>query len=295
MRAIAVLDAPSNLGLRPPEPGAVPGAYKLGWALREQGLVSRLKARDDGVVIPPRYRAEWDGRTLRNREALVRFSRKLADRVGASLDRGRFLVLLGGDCSILLGPTLALRRRGRYGLVFLDGHSDFRHPGNAEAVGAAAGEDLALVTGRGSADVTDIESLRHFVQDQDVYAIGFRHEDEHASEVREHGIQVADALTVREKGPGAVSEQVLRMMRRRSVDGFWIHLDVDVLDSSIMPAVDSPEPNGLSLNELSELLGGLTSSPAARGIDVSVFDPDLDEDGTYARRLGDALIAGFTR
>ena len=38
---------------------------------------------------------------------------------------------------------------GRIGLVFIDGHSDFRHPGNAPYVGAAAGEDLALVTGRG--------------------------------------------------------------------------------------------------------------------------------------------------
>ena len=40
------------------------------------------------------------------------------------LDAGEFPFVLGGDCSILLGTTLAFRRRGRYGLLFIDGHTD---------------------------------------------------------------------------------------------------------------------------------------------------------------------------
>ncbi len=43
---IVVLDAPSNLGLRPPAPGTVPGCYKLAGALREQGVVRRLGAQE---------------------------------------------------------------------------------------------------------------------------------------------------------------------------------------------------------------------------------------------------------
>jgi arginase len=53
----------------------------------------------------------------------------------AVLDASRFPIVLGGDCSILLGATLALRRRGRYGAAFLDGHSDFRHPRNSPRSG----------------------------------------------------------------------------------------------------------------------------------------------------------------
>lgn len=49
-KPIVVLDAPSNLGLRPPQPGSVPGVYKLAGALRDQGLLARLGARDGGVV-----------------------------------------------------------------------------------------------------------------------------------------------------------------------------------------------------------------------------------------------------
>ncbi len=55
MRTIVVLDAPSNLGPRPPAPGTVPGCYKLAGALREQRMVQRLRALEGGVVVPPRY------------------------------------------------------------------------------------------------------------------------------------------------------------------------------------------------------------------------------------------------
>lgn len=55
MRSLVLLGAPSNLGLRPPAPGTVPGVYKLAGALREQGLLARLGAREGGVVVPPRY------------------------------------------------------------------------------------------------------------------------------------------------------------------------------------------------------------------------------------------------
>ena len=73
------------------------------------------------------------------------------------IDRGRMPIVLGGDCSILIGCALSLRRRGRYGLALLDGHGDFRHPGNSDAVDAAAGEDLAIVSGRGEDRLVNLE------------------------------------------------------------------------------------------------------------------------------------------
>ena len=63
------------------------------------------------------------------------------------------------DCSIVLGPLLALRRRGRYGLAFLDGHADFQHPSD-EPNGEVASLDLAVATGRGPDLLTNLEGLR---------------------------------------------------------------------------------------------------------------------------------------
>ncbi|GCE15606.1 arginase family protein [Tengunoibacter tsumagoiensis] len=292
-KPIVILDAPSNLGLRPPEPGLVPGVYKLAGALRDKGLVSRLRANDGGVVVPPRYLPAWDGKTLRNAQGLISYSLRLADRIQQHISAGAFPLVLGGDCSILLGGMLALRRRGRYGLIFIDGHLDFRHPGNAEGVGSAAGEDLALVMGRGAASLTNLEGHSPLVEGRDVVAIGFRPDDEYLAEVREAGVTTIDATQLQREGATQIARLARETLQQRSVEGYWIHLDVDVLDPIVMPAVDTPTPGGLTVRELVSLLRHLLTSNLALGLEVTVFDPDLDPDGMLAQRLTDVLAAGF--
>src|SRR5690606_30944470 len=55
LEEIAVLDAPSNLGLRPLRSGHVPGAWRLSSALRSHGLLHIPGLRDAGVVPAPAY------------------------------------------------------------------------------------------------------------------------------------------------------------------------------------------------------------------------------------------------
>ena len=291
---LAVLDAPSNLGLRPPAAGAVPGCYKLAGALRDHGLLSRLAARDAGYLTPPRYdRQGWKpGDGVFNAAAIAGYSVRLADRVGGLVDAGEFPVVLGGDCSILLGTALALRRRGRFGLAFLDGHSDFRHPGNAAGVGAAAGEDMALVTGRGQPDLTDLDGLRPYVGDGDVGLIGIREADEYADELRMLGIPFWPSERLRDDGATEALAGALAHLERAELDGFWVHFDVDILDPTVMPAVDSPDPGGIGHLELRALLAGLVGSRRCIGLEVTVFDPDLDPGGFLAAELAETLIAG---
>jgi arginase len=267
--------------------------YKLAGALRDQRLLERLSAADGGVVLAPRYQSQWEpGDGVRNEQAIERFSRRLADRVTTLLDQDVFPVVLGGDCSILLGNMLALRRRGRYGLVFIDGHSDFRHLGNTDFVGAAAGEDLALVTGRGDA-LANLEGRRPLVRDRDVFAIGVRDADDALGELNALGIPVRTADEVRREGATASARDALTHLEAEALDGFWIHCDVDVLDSALMPAVDAPEPDGLEFDHLSELLRGLLTDRQARGLEITIFDPDLDEDGKLAGELTHSLSEAF--
>ena len=74
-------------------------------------------------------------------------------------------------------------------------------------------------------------------------------------------------------------------MARPELRGFWIHLDADVLDPAVMPAVDSPEPDGLGLDEVAELLTPLVRHPKALGMQLTIYDPTLDPDGSSAGRL----------
>lgn len=272
----------------------MPGCYKLAGAVRDQGFVKRIGAEDSGVVTPPRYdRGDWKaGDGVFNAVAMAEYSRRLADRVGMLVDEDKFVVLLGGECSNLLGPALALKRRGRYGVVYLDGHSDMRTVDNDEYVGAAGGEALALVTGRGQVDLTDLERLGPYVRDEDAAMLGYREDEAYLETLREAGILERSALEVMKDATKAAAD-VLKHLERGELDGFWVHLDVDILDSEVMPAVDSPDPGGLQHEHLLSLLKPLLKSPKCVGLDVGIFDPDLDPDGRYAAELTDTLVAAL--
>ena len=94
-------------------------------------------------------------------------------------------------------------------------------------------------------------------------------------------------------GVTAAAEQAIGKLQKNKIDGFWIHFDADVLNDEIMPAVDYRLDGGLEWGELSTLLKILISSGQAIGMNVGIFNPRLDRDGSIARQLAKSLIAGL--
>lgn len=287
----AIIEAPSVLGLFPK------GVETLPEALLAAGLAERIGASHAGRVEPPPYHPTRDETTgLLNPHGIATYSGALADAIAPVRARGDLPVVLGGDCSILLGCLLATRRQGRAGLLFLDGHADFYQP-EAEPNGEAASMDLALATGRGPALLANLEGLRPLVRDEDVVAFGPRDAEiaeEHGSQrVEDTAIVMTDLAALRQQGAAEAARLALDRLCDPALDGFWIHLDADVVDDAVMPAVDYRMPDGLSWDELSTVLKQAIGSGRALGIDITVFNPKLDETGAIARAFVDALAKGL--
>jgi arginase len=249
-------------------------------------------------AVSPRFDpADWrPGDGVCHAGSISAYSAALAGRIGAIIDAGEFPLVLGGDCSILLGSALAMHRLGeavggRIGLIYVDGHSDFRHPGNASYVGAAAGEGLALVTGRGQPDLAAIEGRRPYFRDIDVVVLGIRAQDEYRLDLQAAGIVTRPVPALRAEGAARSAQWA----RDQLIDcaGYWVHVDVDVLDPAVMPAVDAPDPGGIAFAELELLLAELVDTPHCLGVELTVFDPDYDPDGTYAAEIVSTLVAGL--
>ena len=290
MNRYAIIEAPSILGLKPT------GVERLPAELLQHGLAEQLHARRAGRVVPAvAYNAERDAQTLmRNAPGIAEYSVRLADAVADVVDRGEFPILLGGDCSIVLGSMLALRRRGRYGLLFIDGHADFYQP-EALTSGEAASMDLGFATGRGPELLTNLEGLRPLVRDEDVVAFGFRD----AQEQREYGSQplppAALALElneVRRLGAQRAAHRAVEHLTAadKSTQGFFIHLDADVVSDASMPAVDYRMADGLSWDELRTVLQTALASGRAVGIEITIYNPALDADGSSGRELARTLL-----
>jgi arginase len=136
------------------------------------------------------------------------------------------------------------------------------------------------------------------VRDEDVVVFGYRDAEEAtrygSRDVRETGMQVYDLAAVRGLGTENAAAQALnRLLARGDVAGFWIHLDADVLDDAVMPAVDYRVPDGLTPDELSTVLRALPGSGLAVGLEVTVFNPALDPDGAIARQLVESIANGL--
>ena len=106
-------------------------------------------------------------------------------------------------------------------------------------------------------------------------------------------ITVLDLAAVRKIGVAEAARRAVDRFERNELDGFWVHLDADVLDDEVMPAVDSRQPDGLSRDELIALLKALLASRLAVGMEVTIFDPDLDPDGKIASAFADDLVAAL--
>lgn len=298
---IVVIDAPSNLGLRPPKPGVEPGVKHLPAALRKTGLVERLRGRNAGRVEAPLYEPGPDAETgFRNGPAIAQFSADLAAKLAPILDRREFALVLGGDCGILLGPALALKQRGRYGLAYIDGHDDFSYARDLKYRGryAAGGLALGLATGHGPDALVDLKDGKPYVRVEDAVQIGLSREQADtefaATETFEQsGIKTWTVQDIERRGGRAVAADARAFLHNAPTQGFWIHVDADVLDAKIMPAVDSPNPRGLSFEQLKDILAALLSSPKAVGLEITIFDPDLDPDGKLAAQLSKTIERAF--
>ncbi len=291
-RSFTILEAPSILGL------VSAGVDTLPDALLRAGLADRLGASRAGRVEPPRYNPERDPETqLLNPHGLAEFAVSLADRLGGLLDGDAFPIVLGGDCSIVLGCLLALRRRGRYGLLFVDGHADFYQP-EAEPNGEAASMDLALATGRGPSIVTNIEGRGPLVRDADVVVFARRDAEDaeqHGSQrIEDTPIHMMELDAVRAAGADVAAARAVGRLSASALDGFWIHVDADVLADEVMPAVDYRMAGGLSWDELAAVLRVGLASGRAVGLDVTIFNPHLDRDGRIAQGFADALVRGLS-
>jgi arginase len=92
-------------------------------------------------------------------------------------------------------------------------------------------------------DLADIDELRPYVRDSDVLVLGVRTAE-------------SSHLLVSEPLPSSVFA---------GLDGFRIHVDIDVLDPAHVSAVDSPAPGGLDPDTPVSLLRRMLASPGAVG------------------------------
>jgi arginase len=285
-RSIDVIGVPFNSA------GLTDGVARAPAALRGAGLVDAIRrvgidVEDRGDVSLGASTAERDPAShVIAPAALASMIHDVGSRVAESLARGAFPLVIGGDCPILLGCLAALvARRSSAGLVFVDGHED-AWPPDRSASGEAADMELGFVLGLTDGDLP--RDLRHAIprlRFDDVVVLGPRDQ----TELREAGVDTLEgrlayraSAEVAADPVAAAREAVARMAE---LNAWWLHVDLDVLATASLSAVDYPQPGGLGWDALGQLAAAALAGPGVAGWDITIYNPDLDTDGSGAARI----------
>lgn len=182
---------------------------------------------------------------------------RVADSVRRYYNGGLFL-FLGGDHSITYATFKAIREvsNGSFGLVYFDAHPDL-YPEYGGDIYSHACTVRRLVE----------EGL---VKGENVVQIGIRAPTEEQIEfAEEHGIKIISA-----------SEVYHHPSVEIPFERAYLSFDLDVLDPAFAPGVGNPEPGGLSVRELVEVIKSLKVNVVA--FDVVELSPGHDYKGISA-------------
>lgn len=296
MKEISIVEFTSNLGLKEPYPGKEPGVNRLPDWLWKHNLHKLIKAKNIIRVDPPRYSNIKDPQTnILNADSLVTYSREQAYLINNLISANKFPFVLGGDCSILLGVAMALKQKGNYGLFYLDGHTDFMDVSLSET-GGVGGMAASIVTGNGPEKLTNILNLSPYIKEENLWCVGNReYDDEYENQIKKSSATYISLKELRKQGIKNTVESFLLEVKSKKLDGFWLHIDVDVLDDAVMPCVDSLTPDGLTYTEFNELTSYLFKNPKLSGLEITILDPDLDETGEYTKEFVSNITAAFNQ
>jgi len=256
-------------------------------ALRKAGLVEHLQERglaveDLGDLKLPDYMPRHNIPPVRNWPAPRMLWDLLQKEAAEWMDHSDFLLMLGGDCGLIVGTAIA--HRLRYGeqayLLVIDGHLDAVAPSANRCIGAAGMGLWFLLQDQG------MWIERSGWTADRVKLVGCQKPPNEA-----YGVEI---VSLEQLHASDMEQEMTRIMQSIPADAkILVHFDVDVMNKETMPAAYAPSETGLSLEETQQLLVRVLQDRRIVGMEVTEFSALRDTTGEQAQKLvrllGEAL------
>jgi agmatinase len=184
--------------------------------------------------------------------------------VSTIVDRGAVPVVLGGDDSIPIPMLQAFEGRGKYTIVQIDAHIDWRDEVDGEPWGLSS-------TMRRASEMDHIERIIQV----GARNIGSARPGDYADALA-WGVKFFTARDIASHGMAPVADAI------PEGSSVIICFDCDALDPAIMPAVIGRAPGGLAYWQTIELLTAISGKARIAAFDLVEFMPDKDVDGLGA-------------
>lgn len=291
-RDVQLIGVPTNSS------GVADGVARAPGVLRERGLSAALAASggfaDSGDLALPDPQPCRGPSGLLAEDALITMIGRVSGAVRGARLGGRFPLLMGGDCPVLLGAVAALQTEQDHpGLLFVDGHED-AWPPQASPTGEAADSELGLALRLFDEGLDPrLRGVLPHVRADDVIAVGARDAQElAAANVPTLAGRLRALIRPAQLAAGGI-EATARAAALLPAP-WWLHVDLDVLATTELAAVDYPQPGGLTWEQLTQLTAAALATNGCAGWSVCIYNPDLDPDRSSADTIISYLAQTLT-
>lgn len=185
---------------------------------------------------------------------------------------GAMPISIGGDHGIPIPILRALDDQGPVTLVQVDAHIDWRDHVNGVRDGL-------------SSPIRRASEMDHIGE---IFQIGIRAQgsarQEEVDAAAAYGSNIVPAFEVHDGGMDAVLDRI--------PDGgrYYLTIDADGLDPSVMPAVEGPAPGGLTFHQVRKLIHGLVRKGRVLGMDIVEITPSTDVNGITSITAGRLIV-----
>ena len=199
------------------------------------------------------------------------------------LSSGAMPIILGGDHAIPIPVFRALENHGPITLIQVDAHIDWRDVFHGVSYG------LSSVIRRAS-------EMNHI---NEIFQIGLRSagsaRPEEFQAALDYGSNLITDIELQEVGMKAILDRI------PDNQNFYLTIDADGVDPTIMPAVAGPAPGGVNYSQMRALIQGLVKKGRVLGMDIVEITPSKDVNGITAitagrficNLIGTAVRAGY--
>jgi arginase len=285
---IALVGAPSSAA------AFMPGSEKAPAALRAAGLIERLQSigyevTDLGDCPAQLFADDEEHKRARNLPAIVKSLNELKPRAEMAVKSGALVLVLGGDCTQVIGLLTGARRYYRHvNLLWFDRDADLNTPASTPS-GRLDGMALSTIIGKGSPELVRFWGEPQIVREPETVLFGVARLDPPEQEfLTKSPVRHILAADIQAKGVEKSTQQAIEQLHADTRE-FVLHLDVDVIAQEEFPAVNVPGSGGMSLADVQSALTEFAKQKNLLGLDVAQYNPDKDPDGSGASKLIELL------
>ncbi|CAD2070476.1 arginase [Phocicoccus pinnipedialis] len=278
-KQIDLIGATTNFGQ--PKPGVVLGPD----ALRIAGIVQVLEAIGHDVSdlgnVYGKYQTQFvkdnvqvkNG--LKNYDEVKDYSEALAKVTDASVQNGRFPLVIGGDHSLALGSITGIAKHyDNLGVIWFDAHGDL-NTSETSPSGNIHGMILAELLGVGDKGLIDTYNEGPSLKTENVVLIGLRDLDDGEKElIKKRNILAFTMSDVRALGLVEILDRTMKHLAH--CDGLHLSFDVDSLDPSEMIGTGTKVPGGMFIAEVIMFMERLSETGLLTSVDLVEVNPLLD-------------------